>query len=418
MSEWSCNYCSKLVLKQIVPAIGHGWNNNGKDYTTSVIQEATCTQNGIYLWSCNYCGDNKQVVVPSRHTMPESDYSYRAPTCTEDGYVVYNCTVCHFMVSEVVPAIGHNSGKLLETVEATCTQQGYELHECKACHTSYKMYLGEKPLGHQPRLNEDGSPMSTVISVPTCTEDGVSQFHCTVCGEPYTEVIPPNGHSTVIDEGVEVTCTTDGLTEGSHCETCSEVLVAQKVIPAEGHDVWKQDIWETTVGEAEFRVHIRFLCGCAPSLEWSSDNSDVLRLDSFVHGSFISFGECIGKSAGIATVTADLNDGVTPPVSCTVIVYSDQKMVVPEALSEIGEKAFEGTPVQEVVLNPNVTAIGAGAFANCDQLVFVHMPDSVVDIAEDAFEGCENVIFLCNSENRAFNYAQQHEIPFIIIPLI
>ncbi len=41
-------------------------------------------------------------------------------------------------------------------------------------------------------------------------------------------------HTAVPDAAVPATCTESGLTEGSHCSICNEVLVAQEVIPA-GH---------------------------------------------------------------------------------------------------------------------------------------------------------------------------------------
>ncbi len=47
---------------------------------------------------------------------------------------------------------------------------------------------------------------------------------------------PPCEHSIVIDPAVEPTCTERGLTEGSHCSDCGEVLVAQTNVEALGHD--------------------------------------------------------------------------------------------------------------------------------------------------------------------------------------
>lgn len=44
-------------------------------------------------------------------------------------------------------------------------------------------------------------------------------------------------HSIVTDPAIAATCTKDGLTEGSHCETCGEITKKQTVIPAVGH-VW------------------------------------------------------------------------------------------------------------------------------------------------------------------------------------
>ena len=49
------------------------------------------------------------------------------------------------------------------------------------------------------------------------------------------------GHTIVIDEAKEPTCTVNGRTEGSHCSVCHTVLVATQTITATGHnyDDWK-----------------------------------------------------------------------------------------------------------------------------------------------------------------------------------
>ena len=46
----------------------------------------------------------------------------------------------------------------------------------------------------------------------------------------------PHVHVEIIDAAIPATCTEKGKTEGKHCETCGEVLVAQTEIPALGHD--------------------------------------------------------------------------------------------------------------------------------------------------------------------------------------
>ena len=44
------------------------------------------------------------------------------------------------------------------------------------------------------------------------------------------------GHTAVVDKAAAATCTETGLTEGSHCSVCDEVIVAQTVVDALGHD--------------------------------------------------------------------------------------------------------------------------------------------------------------------------------------
>lgn len=75
-----------------------------------------------------------------------------------------------------------------------------------------------------------------VVTTPaTCTQAGVKTYTCTSCGAEKTEGIPAMGHTSVTDAAVAATCTQTGLTEGSHCSVCHEVLVAQEVVPAVGH---------------------------------------------------------------------------------------------------------------------------------------------------------------------------------------
>ena len=82
----------------------------------------------------------------------------------------------------------------------------------------------------------------SITKQPTCTEEGEKTFTCD-CGDTYTEIIPAKGHTEIIDKAVPATCTTDGKTEGSHCYVCGEVIKAQTVIKAMGHNFGS---WSTT----------------------------------------------------------------------------------------------------------------------------------------------------------------------------
>ena len=72
----------------------------------------------------------------------------------------------------------------------------------------------------------------------TCTESGLTEgSHCEICGEVVKaqEVIPAKGHTAVTDPKVPATCTESGLTAGLHCSVCNAIIKAQTVIPAKGH---------------------------------------------------------------------------------------------------------------------------------------------------------------------------------------
>lgn len=79
-----------------------------------------------------------------------------------------------------------------------------------------------------------------VTTSPTCTKPGVKTYTCSKCQTTRTEEVGATGHTAVTDAAVAATCTETGLTEGSHCSVCNEVLVAQETIPALGH------AWSTT----------------------------------------------------------------------------------------------------------------------------------------------------------------------------
>ena len=53
-----------------------------------------------------------------------------------------------------------------------------------------------------------------------------------LCGDTTGEAL---GHTEVIDESVDSTCTETGLTQGKHCSLCGKVLVAQEETSALGH---------------------------------------------------------------------------------------------------------------------------------------------------------------------------------------
>ena len=75
------------------------------------------------------------------------------------------------------------------------------------------------------------------IRPSTCTVNGSYDevVYCSVCGVEIireTKTLELIAHTSVIDKAIAPTCTVTGLTQGSHCSVCGEILVAQQVVPA------------------------------------------------------------------------------------------------------------------------------------------------------------------------------------------
>ena len=138
-------------------------------------------------------------------------------------------------------------------------------------------------------------------------------------------------------------------------------------------------------------------------IKWSSSNEDVVRVGNG--------GTLEARSAGSAVVTASVEEG--PSASCRVVVNGGlNKMVLPMSLEEVEEEAFEGMGTQIVEIPESAVSIGARAFRNCTDLLYVYIPDSVTDIGEGAFEGCSNVILLCDPGSAAHSYAVDNGIEY------
>ena len=250
------------------------WQDNHS--LTKVInkKDATCTEDGYTGDTvCTICGQKitKGETIQAKGHTEVIDPAVE-PTCTEPGKTEgKHCSVCNevLVAQEVIPATGHKE----ETVPgkpATCTEKGLtDGTKCSVCGDVLTPQTEIPAAGHKWGEGE-------ITTTPTCLNDGVKTFTCTVCSATKTEAIdatghtpvdvaeqpatcteaghtagtkcsvcdailsgmeeiPATGHTGVIDAAKAPTCTETGLTEGKHCSVCNTVLVAQEVISAKGH---------------------------------------------------------------------------------------------------------------------------------------------------------------------------------------
>lgn len=74
---------------------------------------------------------------------------------------------------------------------------------------------------------------------------------------------------------------------------------------------------------------------------------------------------------------------------------------------------YTGT-ASEITIPDGTVAIASGVFADMPALLLVHIPDSVIDIAGDAFTGSDNVTIDACADSCAVSYAIAYDIPFTV----
>lgn len=100
-----------------------------------------------------------------------------------------------------------------------------------------------------------------VLEEVTCTEDGRVMKVCSDCGKTKIVTVKATGHDVVEDEAVDATCTTPGLTAGSHCTACGEVLVKQEEVVGEHtYGAWTVDVAATCTTEGQ-QKRVCSVCG-------------------------------------------------------------------------------------------------------------------------------------------------------------
>ena len=141
-----------------------------------------------------------------------------APTCTEQGYTTYTCSCGDSYKSDYKDALGHDykNGTCTRcgakdpgvtpphthdyksvVTKPTCTQAGYTTYTC-SCGDSYKSdykdalghdykngtctRCGAKDPGATPPHTHD---YKSVVTKPTCTEQGYTTYTCSICGDSY-----------------------------------------------------------------------------------------------------------------------------------------------------------------------------------------------------------------------------------------
>ena len=214
-TTYTCSKCGHTYQDNFVEALGCEFGE------WVIIKDATCLEAGEKKRVCIRCDHFETEVIPATgHSYTEA---VTAPTCTEKGYTTYTCHCGYSYVGNYTDATDHKV--VIDTAVApTCTESGLtEGSHCDTCGITLVEQQKVEALGH--------TFSGWVISkAATCTATGEEERFCSVCGVRETRVLAMLSHTPVIDPAVAPTYSSTGLTQGSHCSACNEILEEQHVV--------------------------------------------------------------------------------------------------------------------------------------------------------------------------------------------
>ena len=272
--ETYCSVCNEVMYSEDLgdtdPALGHALE-------TEVVA-ATCKEGGYTLTKCTREGCEYEVksdetaIDPDGHVYGEPT-TLKAKTCTTNGIIKKTCKECGNAVYELDPA-AHTVDKYKVVKEATCTEEGSESGKCSVCGEEIKRVIPATGHNYVDVIDESGNTYKYCVNCgdeihdttcehknvevlpateATCTESGLTEgSKCADCGEilKAQEEIPALGHTEETVEGYAATCTEAGLTDGIKCSVCGEEIEAQEEIPAKGHTEITVEGYAATCTEA------------------------------------------------------------------------------------------------------------------------------------------------------------------------
>lgn len=143
-----------------------------------------------------------------------------------------------------------------------------------------------------------------------------------------------------------------------------------------------------------------------PGFILSSSNESFFSIDAD--------GLLTAAAPGAAHITCS-NDAY-PPLSYPVIVYAEEKFILPSGIITLEDESFSGIAAAEILLPEGLKSIGAGVFADCQDLTLLHLPDEIESIDPTALPVSSDFTVLCRENTAASALAESMGLACVQLP--
>ena len=100
-----------------------------------------------------------------------------------------------------------------------------------------------------------------IISEATCSQSGETVMKCRECGRFETQITEMLPHAAIVVRGVEPTCRSSGLSEGSCCGSCGITLLHQEELAKKQHEFERQVVEQSCGVDG----CVLYVCACGDS---------------------------------------------------------------------------------------------------------------------------------------------------------
>ena len=307
--------------------------HNCEDFISDwiVVKDGLCGETIKRKKICTKCEKTleKETVV-KEHEMLEG--IIQELTCTQDGIIQYTCALCGVVEDKTIPATGHNFIEE-EVQELTCTQDGIIRTTCEYCGQS-----------EVKRTKAEGHDYTeTVLQELSCTKDGVIRYECNTCGQIKAETTPATGHITGDANILRAPSDTLLGHRTFSCANCNEDLGSQYYVDNGYFKNGKlKVVGPDLVNERGEKVQLFGLS--THGLQWFGRYANFKTIAAIQEGfgnNIIRFafytdenGYCDGNEAKKKQMLADLMEGIDAATKLGLYVIVDWHMVGAENVAD------------------------------------------------------------------------------------